>query len=187
VNFDDQDWEVEQPSSAESRGISTAWKVAAGFLSGLLLGAALMLMLNRQTLQEATRSESGTTIERLLREAPPSAAAVPTPVPPVASDRSAWASSQPQAKLPEAAPAVARGDLAASAAAQADRSGMAALDAGRLATERKAREWASFYKKPPQCDDNPNRDLMIECANHYIRAKREFDATYGVGKRTPAP
>lgn len=50
------------------------------------------------------------------------------------------------------------------------------------AAARKERAWASFYKKPPQCDGNPTDAVMTECANHYIRAKRQFEAAYAAGK-----
>jgi hypothetical protein len=50
------------------------------------------------------------------------------------------------------------------------------------AAARKERAWAKFYKKPPQCDGNPNNETMTECANHYIRAKRRFEEAYAAGK-----
>ena len=181
VNFDDQDWELGQPPSGDSHGISTAWKVGAGFVLGLVLGGGLVHVLGPQVAQEPKRLEAGATIERLMRDGQPSAAGAPALVPPVvASDRSGSASLEPPSKAVEAA-------LAAAVDGDAEPSAAVALRAGRQAAERKAREWARFYKKPPQCDDNPNKDLMIECANHYIRAKREFDDVYGAGKRWGAP
>jgi len=50
------------------------------------------------------------------------------------------------------------------------------------AAARKERAWTKFYKKPPQCNGNPNSETMTECANHYIRAKRQFDEAYAAGK-----
>lgn len=50
------------------------------------------------------------------------------------------------------------------------------------AAARKERAWTKFYKKPPQCDGNPNSETMTECANHYIRAKRQFEEAYSAGK-----
>lgn len=50
------------------------------------------------------------------------------------------------------------------------------------AAARKERAWNRFYKKPAQCDGNPSSDVMTECANHYIRAKRQFEEAYATGK-----
>ena len=40
--------------------------------------------------------------------------------------------------------------------------------------ERKERAWAASYRKPPGCADSAS----LECANHYIRARRAFEAQY---------
>ena len=50
------------------------------------------------------------------------------------------------------------------------------------AAARKERAWAKYYKKPPQCDGNQSSDTMVECANHFIRAKRQFEEAYAAGK-----
>jgi len=50
------------------------------------------------------------------------------------------------------------------------------------AAARKERAWSKFYKKPPQCDGNPNTETMTECANDYIRSKRQFEQAYAAGK-----
>ena len=46
------------------------------------------------------------------------------------------------------------------------------------AAARKEREWSKHYKKPPKCDGNPNSETMTECANDYIRTKKQFDRAY---------
>ena len=194
MNFDDQDWELGQPPREESRGMPTAWKVGAGFALGLALGGLLVHVLERQSALESARLDAGATVERTLRNAPPTAAGASSAVPWAASEPSAVALSEPLSKITEAShpasptepdkPAASGVDAAA---ASATATATATLRAGRQTAERKARDWARFYKKPPQCDDNPNRDVMIECANHYIRAKRQFDEAYGAGKRAEAP
>jgi cytoskeletal protein RodZ len=190
MNFDDQDWELGQPQREESRVMPTAWKVGAGFALGLALGGLLVHVLERQSAQEPARLDAGATVERMLRNAPPTAAGASSAVPGAASEHSAVTSSEPPSKITEAAHPASPAELAEPAASGEDAaaaSATATLRAGRQAAERKARDWARFYKKPPQCDDNPNRDVMIECANHYIRAKRQFDEAYGAGKRAEAP
>jgi hypothetical protein len=187
VNFDDQDWELGQPPREELRGTSIAWKVGAGFVLGLVLGGALMQTLGRQWAQEPTRVKAGATIERSMRDAPPRAGGVPTVALPVASDQGGLALPEAPGKAAEAVLPVTPGKASAVAEGEAEPAAALALRAARLAAERKAREWAGFYKKPPLCDDNPNKDVMIECANHYIRAKRQFDEAYGAGRRAVAP
>jgi len=54
--------------------------------------------------------------------------------------------------------------------------------AERARDERKERAWAKQYKKPPQCEDPSAGDLLVECANHFIRARREFEQAYATGK-----
>jgi hypothetical protein len=43
---------------------------------------------------------------------------------------------------------------------------------------RKERAWARFYRKPPSCKET----VSIECANGFIRAKREFDERFARGE-----
>jgi hypothetical protein len=50
------------------------------------------------------------------------------------------------------------------------------------AAARRERAWAKYYKKPTQCEGNPNNETMVECANHHIRAKRQFEEAYAAGK-----
>lgn len=57
--------------------------------------------------------------------------------------------------------------------------GSAALEAAA----HKERAWTRFYKRPSQCEGNPTAEAMTECANHYIRSKRQFDEAYAAGKR----
>ncbi len=44
--------------------------------------------------------------------------------------------------------------------------------------ERRERAWAAYYRKPPRCNDA----ATLECANHYIRARREFDERFARGE-----
>jgi hypothetical protein len=50
------------------------------------------------------------------------------------------------------------------------------------AADRKERAWNKYYKKPATCEGNPSNEAMTECANHYIRAKRQFEEAYAAGK-----
>jgi hypothetical protein len=45
-------------------------------------------------------------------------------------------------------------------------------------SERKAKAWLKFYRKPPVCNDA----TTLECANAYIRAKQAFEMKYAKGQ-----
>jgi hypothetical protein len=55
-----------------------------------------------------------------------------------------------------------------------------ALSAAEVA-RRKELAWSRFYKRPPTCEGNPTADQLIDCANHFIRSKREFDERWRTG------
>jgi uncharacterized protein HemX len=44
--------------------------------------------------------------------------------------------------------------------------------------ERRQRAWAAYYRKPSRC----NEVATLECANHYIRARRIFDDKFARGE-----
>ena len=50
------------------------------------------------------------------------------------------------------------------------------------AARRKARAWDRFYQAPAFCSDNPTPAQMVQCANHHIRARKEFEERYSGGK-----
>jgi len=43
---------------------------------------------------------------------------------------------------------------------------------------RKEQAWRDFYKPSAECQDTSRSDLSIECGNAYIRAKRQFEASW---------
>lgn len=53
------------------------------------------------------------------------------------------------------------------------------LNQARLAADqRKERAWQAFYAKPKKCEAPVTNEILIECGNDFIRAKREFDAQW---------
>lgn len=46
------------------------------------------------------------------------------------------------------------------------------------AEQRKERAWQTFYVKPNKCEAPATNEILIECSNAFIRAKREFDAQW---------
>lgn len=183
MNFDDHDWEVGPPSGENLPGLSTAWKVAAGVAVGIVLGGALVYAVDRHVSQTALAG-AVQSLEQTVRGAePPAAGASRPPLPPPA-ERVAVLPLRDQPTLtPHAGPELAAEAARPARPADVDPEAERAHRAAQRAADRKERAWAQFYKKPPQCDDNPTKTTMVECANHYIRAKREFEETYAAGKR----
>ena len=87
------------------------------------------------------------------------------------------------------------GAVTAASAVSADAQPLAALEAEmrqraretaeQLAVEaarRKERAWQRFYQRPDFCADNPTAALRVQCANQYIRARKEFEQRYASGR-----
>jgi hypothetical protein len=57
-----------------------------------------------------------------------------------------------------------------------------AQQAAAEAARRKERAWQRFYQRPDFCADNPTAAQMVQCANHHIRARKEFEERYAAGR-----
>ena len=163
MNFDDQDWDLEERASRPPTDSAGVWKVAAGVAVGIVIGGALVWALD---LQPAAQDGTPVTVT-VTTTAPVAAAAAAPATEAMLAAAETTVSGPPQAVV-----------LAPAAAAQALRS-------AQQATERKERAWSLFYKKPSACEDSPPKASLVECANHFIRAKREFEQLYTASK--PAP
>lgn len=64
------------------------------------------------------------------------------------------------------------------AARELEQQEAAARRAEAAEAERKEQAWAKFYRKPASCNDAGT----MNCANDYIRAKREFERRYAKGE-----
>ena len=167
VNFDDQDWDLEAPSPRPRNDPSAVWKVAAGIAVGILIGAALVWTVDPRAAWPETTAVINSP-EPLRLPAEPTAAGEPTvqPEPTLAA-----------APAAESVPASLTSRTAGPPGAD---------DKAALAADRKERAWARFYKKPAACEETPPKASMVECANHFIRAKREFEQLFEAGKGAPA-
>lgn len=83
----------------------------------------------------------------------------------------------------EAAMQKAAAEAAAEARAREEQRRHAAAAQARRAAEARERAWAAHYKPPRECE-NPGDDwnAQVECANHYMRARKAFDASYVPGR-----
>ncbi len=182
VNFDDQDWEYGHPADQDVGTPSAVWKVAAGVAAGIVIGAMAMYVADRHV-GEPVWSEAVKALEDVI----PGGSATAERMPAQGTRQAAAADTAPPlAERPALPPSTEPpGEAAPAPAAAAETLGRPAASApgGPLSDlERKQRAWARYYKKPPYCVDNPTSDTLIDCANHYIRARRQFEEAYAAGK-----
>jgi hypothetical protein len=159
----DRDWQAFRPSFDRGDDNNLVWKIAAGVAIGIIAAALVLFLVERYRTQLAFE-EVARIFQGLTRGVQESSA------------RSAEESRQREAQR-----AAMEQQIRLEKAAQQ----RAIDDAKRTAIEeaaRRERAWAKFYKRPPNCDNNPNQETMVECANHHIRAKRQFDEAYAAGK-----
>ena len=141
------------------------WQIAAGVLVGVVIGGVGAYQVGHDTIRQFIAKPVASFNQLIGGDARP--ALVPDP-------------KEPQRAATEQATAKKlRDDQARQLRADQQKAGGSeALEAAA----RKERAWTKFYKKPPQCDGNPTDAAMTECANHYIRAKRQFEEAYAAGK-----
>lgn len=165
MSFSDSDWTSDAAAAAATRRDGAlAWALALGIVIGAA-GATVVLYAVDRLPGRASQSPPSP-------NAPAVTAALPTP-PPVLIDR-----QPPAAGHREPAPASAGIDDSVVA------SGPSPTPSPRPSEDelrRKERAWARFYQRPASCEGNPSTDQLIECANHFIRSKREFDARWKAG------
>jgi hypothetical protein len=139
------------------------WKIAAGVAIGILAAALVLLLVDRirtqMAIDEATRFFQSLT--KGLQDS---------------SARTAEDARRREAQR-AAADQQARREKAAQQRSTDDAKRAAVEEAAR-----KERAWVKFYKRSPNCDNNPNNEQMVECANAHIRAKRQFEEAYAAGK-----
>ncbi len=59
-----------------------------------------------------------------------------------------------------------------------ERARESAQQAAVEAARRKERAWQRYYQRPDFCADNPTAAQMVQCANQYMRARKEFEERY---------
>lgn len=181
MNFDDHDWESAEPTAQVARDGSTAWKVAAGVVVGVMLGGTLVYAIEHY-MPHLAFHETAQVFGDAMRDS--SQRSAPEPAPPVRDSTSPETLSAPlesQIKQAEAAPPSAGVLAPATLHVVNERKPDPGKEAARAELSRKAQTWAEHYEKPRHCVEHPIADTLVDCANHYIRAKREFDAAYMAG------
>jgi hypothetical protein len=163
MNNEDRDTPAFRPSFDRDDDNNLMWKIAAGVAIGIIAAALVLFFVERYRTQMAFE-EAAKLLQGLTTGMSESNAR-----------------SAEEARRREAQRAAAEQQSRLEKAAQQ----RAVEDARRAAIEeaaRKERAWAKFYKRPANCDNDLNQEQLVECANHHIRAKRQFEEAYAAGK-----
>lgn len=179
MNFDDHDWDIAEPTARAAQDGSTAWKVAAGVVLGGTLVYAIEHYMPHLAFHEAAQ-----VFGQAMRGG--SQRSAPEPSPPLRDSTAPQAVAAPlesQLRQAQAAPPSAGVVAPAPLRVVNERKADPGREAARADLSRRAQAWAEHYQKPRYCLENPTADTLVDCANHYIRAKREFDAAFEAGSR----
>ena len=169
-DFDeDSDWtaHAQQAAAQPSRRPQQIALVVCGMALGAAGASAAWFLAVKSSTPVAPQSVVA------APSAGPVVAPAPTPVAPIAAT---------VATAPPAGPRVVETDEGPPTAAPVTSAPRAAatLSAAEVA-RRKELAWSRYYKRPASCEGNPSADQLIDCANHFIRAKREFDERWRTG------
>ncbi len=171
MSFSDSDWTSEAAAPTPGRR-DAAWGWA--LLLGIAIGAAgatlVFFALERLSPRDAIQTLASTRPATHV-EAPPLAKAPPTLI----------ETAPPAAGPSEPPPAAAASTAVEPSQAVIPAASPPARQPNADEQRRKERAWAAYYKRPASCDGNPTTDQLIECANHFIRSKREFDERWKAG------
>jgi hypothetical protein len=168
MSFSDSDWTSEAAASAAATGrrdSTWVWTLVLGVVIGAAGATLVFLMLERLSQREAPQA---------VAKAPLAAAAPPPPTAVIEAAPPAAGPAEPPAASAVASPAEPVPAVAPVATTVAPRPSAEEM-------RRKERAWAAYYKRPSSCEGNPTTDQLIECANHFIRSKRDFDERWKAG------
>lgn len=192
MSFSDSDWTREPPRRPRLPPTQRRVLILATAIAVSCVALAFAVYGIEQLLDASARSAVLEPIGEAATRAPPGAGITAPIEAPSASAAPAQAAQPPTVDAPSASAAAA---LPASAASASDAQSLAALEAEMReraretaqqaavdAARRKERAWQRFYQRPDFCADNPTAAQMVQCANHHIRARKEFEERYPAGR-----
>jgi hypothetical protein len=187
MTFSDSDWTRDPPRRPRLPPTQRRALILAVAIALACVAMALALYGVEQVLDAQARDEA---LRRIGDGAASSVAAASMPVStPVAAARALPSASAAVLAAPAASAAAARTEdevdrqqMATLEAEMRQRAGEAAQQAAAEAVRRKERAWERWYQRPAFCADNPTGAQMVQCANHHIRARKEFEERYAAGR-----
>jgi type IV secretory pathway VirB10-like protein len=181
MSFSDSDWTRDPPAPS---GLPQTQRRALMLAAAIAITCVAIALAVYGILQLIDAAARGDIAQRagdapaVAASAAPAAARSPAPEP-AAAVPSAPAASKPEARSESEVDAQ---QLAALEAEMRQRARETAQQSAAEAVRRKERAWERYYQRPAFCADNPTGAQMVQCANHHIRARREFEERYAAGK-----
>jgi hypothetical protein len=163
VSFHDSDWtaQAEASSGLQPHRTGPFMVGAIGLALGIAIGATATLW--------------------AVQARPPGARPIAAPASAAASITSAPPAASAAVAAPASSAPVPQGLAAEPLLADPPAAGVSpALSAAEVA-RRKERAWDRFYRRPAVCDGNPSAEQLVECGNHFIRSRREFEDRWRTG------
>jgi hypothetical protein len=187
MSFSDSDWTRDPPLRPRMPASQRRVLILTVAIAVSCTALAVAVYGIEQLLDASSRSEELKRAGDIATVVSPPGAAVvapPASAPAVeAAPEAVTAASSPVAAAASATPAQADAQqMSALEAEMRQRARETAAQAAVEAARRKERAWQRFYQRPDFCADNPTAALMVQCANQYIRARKEFEERYGAGK-----
>lgn len=190
MTFSDSDWTRDPPLRTRMPASQRRVLILAIAIAVSCLAIALAVYGIEQLLDASARADALKHIGDVATTAQPSAgvpapattspAVTPDAAPPPAATASAVAAAAATPAL--SASQVDAQQLSALESEMRQRARESAEQAAVEAARRKERAWQRFYQRPDFCADNPTAALMVQCANQYIRARKEFEERYASGR-----
>lgn len=192
MNYDDSDWTHEAAAASAAtvrprRDMTLAGTLALGIVIGVA-GTLLAVLAVGRGPAAAPPIAAGPALAAAPASAEPAASASPAvQVAPGGTSPAALVERVPPAASgggTVSAPAPAPAQVQVQDSDDAEPAPVAAAPSRPFSAEeqkRRERAWAKFYRRPASCEGNPTTDQLIECANHFIRSKREFDERWKAG------
>ena len=147
-----------------SRGILLQMKLALQIAAGLVIGTLTLWMLSLLLVGAAANHVGGEATKMMEQQ----------------TARAAERSQREHVRQQEAAL-----DRWQAQAAAADAEHRHALELAAAAERQAAKEraWLEYYRAPADCEQPPSWEAQVECGNHYMRAKAEFDDRWATDAR----
>jgi uncharacterized protein involved in exopolysaccharide biosynthesis len=178
MSFSDSDWTRDPPLRPRMPALQRRVLILTVAIAVSCMALAIAIYGIEQLLDASSRGDEFKRISDVAAVSPPSAGVI---APPAAA--SAVDAAPPTAAAASATPADADAQqLSALEAEMRQRARETAEQTAVEASRRKERAWQRFYQRPEFCADNPTAAQMVQCANQYIRARKEFEERYGAGR-----
>jgi hypothetical protein len=178
MSFSDSDWTRDPPLRPRMPAAQRRVLILTIAIAVSCMALAIAVYGTLQMMDASSRSDEFHRVTDMAAAAPPSAGVM---APPAVASAAAPADTASSAVAPMSAASEAQ-QLAALEAEMRQRARETATQTAIETARRKERAWQRFYQRPDFCADNPTAAQMVQCANHHIRARKEFEERYTAGR-----